>query len=127
MQRSEAEALATAALERFRHMHLYADRKLIAAGRHVVAARCLHRRARHGVISSIVVGGFMLVNGLANMGVGDGFARTLGLTTTVLWGLMGLGLVIGATWQHGRTRELVSQVEALLPEQAEPARAVAAT
>ena len=127
MQRSEAEALATAALERFRHMHLYADRQLIAAGHHVLAARCLHRRARHGLISSIVVGGFMAANGLVNMGVGDGFARTLGLTSALLWGLMGLGLVIGATWQHGRTQELVSQVEALLPEAGAQTQPVAAT
>lgn len=127
MQAREAEALAIAALERFRYLHLYADRKLIAQGHFLVAARRLHLRTRRGIISSTALGLVLLLQTAQHVwqafAVGAGWARALSLVTAALMGLFALALMLGASWAHGRTRELVSQIEALSPEPQPRARA----
>jgi len=118
VQRSEAQTLATAALERFRHLHLYADRKLIAEGRLGEAAHRLHRRTRSALLAMSLTGGWLAWDSLSLMRGVDGRLHLLDGMVGSLMILSAAAVVIGTAWQHGRTRELVNHVESLLPEDA---------
>ena len=128
MQRNEAEAFAAAALERFRYLHLYAERKLIEQGRFVEAARRLLRRTRNGLISSTLLGAWMIWSAIDHVPLGDelaarfgspaGASQAINVATTALIALFGLSFVAGAAWTHGRMGELLRLLETVLPEQA---------
>jgi hypothetical protein len=113
-------------LERFRWLHLYADRVLIKKGEYVAAAGSLERRARRSRAASFLLCALFLVQGardFVHYGQSPHLASLLSgslqLLFAVFWAVQGCHAV-------ARTAELRRHLEALFPDQTAPTHEVIA-
>ena len=121
------DQLAVQELERFRWLHLYADRVLIREGDYVAAARSLERRARRSRLVSFLLCALFLVQGARDF-VHYGQSPHVGSLLSGSWQLLfAVFWVVQACQVVARTGELRRHLESLFPEQTAATREVIAT
>ncbi len=106
--------IAVRELERFRRLHLYADRVLIRQGAYVEAARQLCRRAqraRWAGFAGFTWGAYQAVK----MSIEYGRSRDeIGLFLGIFFLLAGAFMLVNGTHVHARTQELARHVDTLV-------------
>ena len=116
------EQVATEELEKFRWLHLYADRMLIKEGRYVAAARHLQQTARRWIWKSLGLALLFASSGTLAVLKFDRHGRYGELVVASLWFLMAASQLLQWALLVRRTRGLVLRIERLFPELEQPDR-----
>jgi len=120
------EDLAVQELERFRWLHLYADRVLIQQGAYVAAARQLQLRAVRSRWWGLALCAVWLAMSAVKFAVNAHAPHALSLVLGCAYLALGVSAAVQACLAVARTGELRRHIEALFPLQAQAADEAAA-